>query len=291
MSIRFKCRRWLAIALIACAGLVLATPAEAQVEKPQFKLGLVLGTKENRKLDDEVVAAATEAFVTSRRFTLVERQQLNAVLTEKDLQEFLGGQVNQKLTDVLGLDFIGLVGYSVDRVEALDGRLQVRFILNVRMIDVKTAAVVATLESVRSDLIQPTNPREAGKALSQTIRESFPPVGYVIQIDGKDVLVDLGIEAGIREGDTLEVVREGERLLHPVYGTEMPAVMKVIGELKVASASPAMATCRAKGGKFDLAVKNLVRLKAKHSAWQDWIQKVPLVERVYGRVKAKAGGH
>lgn len=280
---------WRTSRLIAIIFAVLAggssLPLLAQVEKPIFKVGLVPGELENPKLKADVMTAASEAFVRSRRFEMVERQHLNAVLTEKDLQEFLGGQVNQKLSDVLGLDFIGIVGSLTDKVEGVDGKPQSRFILNVRMIDVRTAKVVATLESVRGGLLQPTNAREAGQSLFHTIRESFPPVGYVIQVDGKDIAIDLGAEAGLKEGDLLEVVREGDRLIHPVYGTEMPAIMKVIGELKVSSIHPAMATCRTKGGNFKVAPGNVVRLKAKDSKWLEMFEKVPLIEKLHDRIK------
>lgn len=284
MSVVWRISRLIAIIFAVLAG-VSSLPLLAQVEKPIFKVGLVPGEFEDPKLKADVMTAASEAFVRSRRFEMIERQHLNAVLTEKDLQEFLGGQVNQKLSDVLGLDFIGIVGALTDKVEGVDGKPQTRFILNVRMIDVKTAKIVATLESVRDGLLQPTNPREAGQSLFHTVREAFPPVGYVIQVDGKDIAIDLGAEAGLKEGDILEVVREGERLIHPVYGTEMPAVMKVIGELKVSDVHPAMATCRVKGGKFEVSLANLVRLKATHSKWLEMFEKVSVFEKLRNRIK------
>lgn len=284
MPVVWKQSRLLAILFALFVG-ASSLPLEAQVEKPIFKVGLVPGEFENPKLKEEVMTAASEAFVRSRRFEMIERQHLNAVLTEKDLQEFLGGQVNEKLSDVLGLDFIGIVGALTDKVEGIDGKPVTRFILTVRMIDVKTAKIIATLESVRAQLEPPTNPREAGKALFETVREYFPPVGYVIQVDGKDVVVDLGAEAGLKQGDVLEIVREGERLIHPVYGTEMPAVMKVIGELKVSDVHPAMATCRVKGKAPAVELANVVRLKGGNSKWLEMLGKVPLMDKIYNRVK------
>jgi hypothetical protein len=208
------------------------------------------------------------------------------VLTEKDFQEFLGGQVNQKLSDVLGLDFIGVINASEDKVEALDGKMQNRWILDVRLIAVRTAKVFATLKSERIELIQPSTIREAGQALFRSIRETFPPLGYVVALRGKEVVVDLGSESGIRDGDVLEVVREGERLIHPVHGTELPSEMIVVGELKVKSSSPALATCKTSKGK-NFEVANLVRLKLKSTLWKQWILKIPFAESVFKRLRAK----
>lgn len=270
---------------------LVASPAWSQVEKPIFKLGLILGGQKDHRLDGDVLDAATAAFVNSKRFTMVERRQLDAVLTEKDLQEFVGGQVNQKLTSVLGLDFIGIVGYTFDRVKGLDEVERNRLIINIRMIDVKTATIFATLESARTALASaPETPRDAGLVLFKSIREAFPPLGYVVEVEGKKVMVDLGSEAGVKDGDVLEVVREGKQIIHPVTGVPLPAAMEVIGELKVVSASSAMSSCKVKSVKEgEVSLANLVRLKVEKSQWKGMLLKLPLARTIWGNVKTLTG--
>jgi hypothetical protein len=259
------------------------------VEKPLFKLGLILGDPKHRDLDGEVLNATSAAFVASKRFTMVERRQLDAVLTEKDLQEFVGGQVNQKLTSVLGLDFVGVVGYSFDKVAGLDEVTRTRLIIDVRMIEVKTATIFATLDSARTELVSaPETAREAGQGLFKSIREAFPPLGYVIQVEGNKVVVDLGAEAGVKDGDVLEVVREGKQIVHPVTGVLLPAAMEIIGELKVVSASPAMSNCKVKSAKGgEVALANLVRLKGESSAWKSLLLKVPLAKSLADKLRSR----
>lgn len=273
--------------LLAVLLLLSSTPPSgAQVEKSLYKLGLISGEKETRhesekerRFREDVLNAATDAFVATRRFTMVERNQLDAVFTEKSLQEFIGGQVNNKLTDVLGLDLVGVVGYTIDVSKSPKGEPITKCIIDVRLVDVKTASILATLTSDRLNLLLPPSaPREAGQVLYASIRDAFPPLGYVISVSGKEVVVDLGSEAGLKKGDELELVQEGEQIIHPVTGKILSAPMKVIGELKVLTASPQVSTCKAKA-KGGVPLGSLVRLKGSRSLFPDWVAKIPFFKK------------
>ncbi|HKH49905.1 MAG TPA: CsgG/HfaB family protein [Thermoanaerobaculia bacterium] len=266
--------------------LANTAPGVAQVEKSLYKLGLISGEKDprhesekERRLREDVLNAATDAFVATRRFTMVERKQLDAVFTEKSLQEFIGGQVNNKLTDVLGLDLVGVVGYTLDVSKSPKGEPVTKCIIDVRLVDVKTAALLATVTSDRPSVILPSStPREAGQLLYKSIRDAFPPLGYVVSVSGKEVVIDLGSEAGLKKGDTLELVQEGEQIIHPVTGKVLSSPMKVIGELKVVTASPQVSTCKAKV-KGEVPVASLVRLKGSRSLFLDWAARVPFLKK------------
>lgn len=262
--------------------LAVPAPAMAQGEKPVYKLGLLVDEKDQddknrteKKIDAEVLNAATDAFLSARRFKMIERNQLSAVFTEKSLQDFIGGRVNNKLSDVLDLDLVGIVGYTV---ETSKSETTARWIIDVRLIDVKTASLLTTITSDRAsfqNMLPPASPREASFLLAQGIREAFPPLGYVVKIDGKDIMIDLGSEAGLKEKDTLEIVQEGEKFPHPVTGELLSSPLKVVGELKVVSASPQVAICRSKRGGVQMG--NIVRLKGTESAALKWLMRVPRV--------------
>jgi hypothetical protein len=257
--------------------LAAAFPAAAQIEKPLYKLGLLLAD-DNKRNGGEVLNAATDAFVAAHRFTMVERKKLDAVFTEKDLQEFIGGKVNNKLSDVLGLDLVGIVDFTVDTKHKPGEEPETTWIIDVRMVDVKTSAIAATITSERASLLPAATTRDAGKLLFEGIREAFPPVGYVVQINGKEAIVDLGSEAGLKKGDALEIVQEGEAIIHPVTGQVLASPMKVIGELKVSSASPQLSTCKIKKVQGELRLGSLVRLQATSSVILEWLQKIPLIK-------------
>jgi hypothetical protein len=277
--------RWhnpvIALLLLALLAL-LAGPAAGQEEKTVYKMGLMLHEKRQKKhLDDQVLDAASTAFADSRRFIVVERSELNRVLTEKSLQSFLG-KGNAKLSDLLGLDFIGLVSFSAETRTVKDKKFEV-FIIDVRLVDVKTGQVLLTLTSDRPELIVPaSNEREAGRHLLHAIRGSFPPLGTVVQITAKEVVVDFGSDAGLKDGDVLEIVREGEQIIHHAKGTVVHAPPVVIGELKVFATAPLSARCRiksAKGGQEAVQVADLVRLKEKNAWLRKQVEKVrPLID-------------
>jgi hypothetical protein len=261
-------------------GLLAAPlPAAAQGDKGLYKMGLLLAD-EHKQNGGDALNAATDAFVAARRFKMVERKQLNAIFTEKDLQEFIGGKVNNKLSDVLGLDLVGVVDFTID-TQFTPGRLPEKtWIIDVRLVDVKTAAIVTTLTSNRPSLLPTSTARDAGQRLFEAIREAFPPIGYIIQINGKEATIDLGSEAGLKEGDPLEIVQEGEQIIHPVTGQVLSGPMKVVGELKVASLTPQMSTCKVKKAQGDLKVGSLVRFQGKSSKIIDMINKLPLLNRI-----------
>lgn len=268
--------------------LANAFPSLAQVEKSLYKLGLISGEKEDkyenekeRRYREEVLNAATDAFVATRRFTMVERRQLDAIFTEKSLQEFIGGQVNNKLSDVLGLDLVGVVDYTFSTAKSPQGTPVTKCLIDVRLIDVKTASILATVTSDRPDLalLLPSSiPREAGQILYRSIRDAFPPLGYVVSVNGKEIVVDLGSEAGLKDGDTLEIVQEGEQIIHPVNGKVLSAPMRVIGELKVATASPQVSICKLKSKEVP-PLASLVRLKGSKSRILEWTARIPFLKK------------
>jgi len=268
--------------------LASALPGAAQVEKSLYKLGLISGEKDTRhesekerRFREDVLNAATDAFVTTKRFTMVERNKLDAVFTEKSLQEFIGGQVNNKLTDVLGLDLVGVVGHTVSTSKSPQGESLTKCIIDVRLVDVKTASILATVTSDRPDLallLPSATPREAGQVLYKSIRDAFPPLGYIVSVKGKEIIVDLGSEAGLKDGDTLEIVQEGEQIIHPVTGKVLSAPVKVIGELKVVTVAPQVSTCKLKS-KGEAPIASLVRLKGSDSRILEWASKVPFLKK------------
>ncbi len=244
-------------------------PVVAQAEKGRYKLGLVLEKKGNSQ-EGDVLNAATDALVATHCFSIVARSQLEAVFTEKDLQRFLDGQANDNLADSLGLDLLGVVGYTVESSERPQKKYAPTWIIDVRLIAVKTALLLGTVTSNRPGLSSAPTPREAGQRLYQSIREAFPPTGYIVGVTGKEVIIDLGSEAGLKDGDILEV---GERTqyIHPVTGERLLGPMSVIGELKVLATSSQTSACKIRSARGAVRTTNLVRLKRQRSLIVKWL--------------------
>lgn len=267
------------LAWILCLSLFVAgSPAWANGEKAKYKLGLLLGDAKHKVHDVDVLNAATDAFVQSGRFSMVERTKLDSILTEKNLQEFIGGKPNSKLSDLLGLDLVGVVGYTIEVTRPDKGPPVTNWILDVRLVDVKTASILTTVSSDRPGLLPAAQPRDAGRRLLQSVREVFPPLGYVVRVQGKEVVIDLGTEAGLKKGDTLEVVEEQEAILHPQTGQVLPAPLKLVGKIKVVSSTPQISICKVKTKDQGVAVSNLVRLQSRDTRIVGWMLKLPEIK-------------
>lgn len=254
----------------------------AQVEKKEFKLGLMLGEKNyNTQHDSDVLNAATDAFVAAKRFIMVERKELNQIFTEKDLQEFIGGQANNKLSDVLGLDLLGVVSYTVEAAQDSKGKPVKSWIIDVRLLDVKTTQIVTTITSNRPNVLTPLTPREAGERLFKSIREAFPPLGYIIDIRDKKIFVNLGSDAGLKKGDSLEIVAQGEQIIDEITGQIYAPPLEVVGKLSVVETSPQISICKLKSAKEKerVALSTLVRLQATDSRITKWLLMVPRIKQ------------
>ena len=250
--------------IVATTALLLtACVHAASADETRHKLGLMVGEKQDRRLDSQILTAATDAFFSSRRFTVIERRKLDAVFTEQDLQNFLGnGDAN--LSDILGLEFLAIIDYSLE-LQGPD-RIEV-FYITARLVNVKTGEISATIRSRIDSLVPATTPRIAGQHLLTAIRTAFPPMGYVINVSGGSYIVDLGAEVGIQQGDQLEVLREGEQIIG-MNGKAMAPIQNAIGTLKVTTVRSDHAICKSKSPEVHVVRGDLVRLAPKISKWK-----------------------
>lgn len=253
-------------------GFILLTvaPGITQEERQRHKIGLVLGSENDQKLGDDILSAVTDVFAASKRFVMLERHRLDAIFTEKDVERFLG-KGNRVLSDLLGLDLVGLVVHSVETKKAGAGKDSSKVILEVRLVEVTTGVILETLSSERPYSPPALTLQEAGNYLSETLREKFPLSGYVVQVRGKEVIVDLGIDDGLKDGMALEVVRKGEQIIHPVTHIPLPPEWIVTGELKVVFVSPEVSTCWLRWGD-DVEPGSLVFLKEEFSPFPSLIE-------------------
>ena len=75
-----------------------------------------------------------------------------------------------------------------------------------------------------------------------------PPRGYVLQVDGQDVLLDLGRKQGVRPGSRFEVLDQ-RPIKHPVTGQVM-LMSRRVGLLEVREVQPELSLARLVQGKL-----------------------------------------
>ncbi len=259
--------------------LVLGTTVAAEAGAQDLEIGLVLVQQGRDDLNTKAIQVASDAFLRSQRFTVVERQALDQVFQEKGLKGFIGDTEGADIGQTEGLDWIGLLSYTVE---------QDSYQLSVRMLEVRSAQVLHTINSDSgergsrsfADRIRTTGARfvdqtvdqtlgaevvdesfeAAGERLLENLLVTFPAQGYVIQLmDEREVVVDLGVEQGLREGDSLEVFSYGPSIIHPVTGREIRGPEIVQAVLTVRSVEAGLSTCRVKKAEGPIDVGAVVR--------------------------------
>lgn len=255
--------------LLILLGSMIASETQAQ----PIKLALVMSKAEkwDSQKKQEILDLATNAFVRSKRFTMIERSELDAIFTEKDLESFVKGTPGD-LSEISNLDMIGVVSYTTEPVTNGQGQSQTGYFFQVRLTNVRDSKLSDTISSRRESLILPTTPSQAADHLLESVREMFPPEGYVIQLRRGEAVVDLGTEVGLRKGDHLEVIREGEPIVHPVTGAIIPQT-DVIATLKVDEVDNGIATCKVKSA-AQVALADRVRFVGRQSGAQKTIYKI-----------------
>lgn len=265
------------VGLICCVfHAFLVIHAEAR----DLKIALLTAEKGNYskgEAADEILGATTAAFFESKRFQVVERDQLSKIFAERDLTDLVNGSPGD-LSNLNGVDMIGLVTWSTEQFRDQDGSERQHIYIDVRLTDVKSGTIVGSVSSRRTSmLISPTSIHNASRLLLENVREMFPPEGSVLKVDGKEVVVSLGNSEGIKKDDVLEVIQDGE-ILFDAEGRAYPPMTEIVATLKVSQADQQLSRCKLKSGKVELGAK--VRLKGNDQRVQEWMQRIlPIAAR------------
>lgn len=269
---------------------LLAAPAAAK----NLKIALLMAaTNENhygQPKPSEILGAAAAAFFDSKRFEVIEREQLAKIFDERELSDFIKGEPGD-LSNLHGVDMLGLITYSQEEGTSLHegGAKQERIFIDIRLTDVKSGQMVGSVDSRRPSVaIEPTTAHLAGRLLLENIRDMFPPQGSVLRLDGDLAVVSLGSTEGLKEGDHLEVFTEGD-LLFDEEGNALSAPEEVVASMKVVQVSAQVSKCKIKldkknGDPSMVAIGAKVRLKNKSQGWMVPVEKMlPGMKRILFR--------
>lgn len=257
--------------------LGLSLPLSAQADgKPRVAVlplrGEGRGTFGDQR--DETYQKVTQAFLLTKRFELMERAQLSAVLGEGKLQQ--SGLVDDAtaiaLGKQLGVKFVVLGSYngSMDRtVESYQSKtgpvynvfFPAKINLNLRMVNVESGRIEEAFEA--SGASKAKNPtlglsevmRDLAVKLNREVSNKFPVSGYLIKvINDKEAIIDLGKKDGVADGDVFLLVERGEDIVHPVTGKVIKGQKRILTELKVTTVDDETSTVKVSGSKVPLKV-------------------------------------
>lgn len=285
--------RRLAAALLLALLWVCAPMVAQEAVSPSLPLIAVLPLKGEGKgqfgdQSDAMYQKVMSAFFKTKRFEIMERAQLAAVLGEAKFQNSgvvddasavaLGKQLGVKFV-VVG-SYSGDMSHTVDRGTYKDGRMYennyfpAKVTLNLRMVSVENGRIQETFEA--SGASKDDNPtrslsntlNDLTRKLDREVSNKFPLAGYVIQvINEKEAMIDLGKKVGVQPGDYFVIVQRGQDIVHPVTGKVIPGKKTVLTELKVTSVDDETANVKISGSKIPLKVGQVIESKPKEAGF------------------------
>jgi len=204
--------------------LISSSPVWTQVKPTIAVLSLEAKNVSQETADAVADILSTELFNT-QRFQVIERQAMLRILDEQKLQ----------MTGVTDMGRAVEIGKVLNVQKIMIGsvsKLGETYIINTRLVDVKTGALELA-QNAKS-----TNGEEgltnAISDLVKIVAQKVAVEGSIIKITGDVVLIDLGSNHGLSEGQILAVVRMGESITD-LNGNVIGQSEDVIGSLLVKS--------------------------------------------------------
>ena len=109
--------------------------------------------------------------------------------------------------------------------------------LNLRLIDTETSAVVKTITlnlPAHADLDREMS--KLNRSLLMTVMAKYPLQGYVVQVNGDQVMLNLGRSQGITTGSDYEVIEPGQSVTYK--GKVLRGSAKRVGRLEIVQVEP-----------------------------------------------------
>jgi curli biogenesis system outer membrane secretion channel CsgG len=164
------------------------------------------------------------------RFKVMERAALNQVLAEQSLGQsgMLDATTAAEIGKGIGVDAIVIGSVAAAPSGALS--------IDTRVIDTESAAIIVAHDAYTGSS-DAQSVKNAVENLARKITESLPLVdGYVIRIDGTELIIDVGRNGGLKKGMKCVIYKEGAPIKHPITGEILGKETNVIGDVLVTDA-------------------------------------------------------
>lgn len=276
---------------VACAVMIICSVNFCAAAR---KVVAVMPLENVSGYDEEKVAEImTEQLIvaihSSGAYTVVERAQLGAVIREQGFQNIaVDPSQAVKLGKLIGADYtmVGKVtmalveenptANTVAKIGEFFGigdlsetagsfihKFKGRITLEFRFVDNTTGEVVIakTVDGNKSGSSVTSAFNNACKVAAENFLRELddlnPFRARVADISGADIYIDRGADAGLRKGEKLLVVREGEPIT--VNGKIVGMKQQEIGKVKVVEISSDYAVCRAEPNTTDIRKDDVVK--------------------------------
>jgi hypothetical protein len=161
------------------------------------------------------------------RFKVMERAALEQVIAEQSLGQtgVLDAATAAEIGKGIGVDAIVIGSVAATASGALS--------IDARVIDTESAAIIVAHDAYTSSS-DAQSVKNAIENLARKITESLPLVeGYIIKIDGNQLILDVGRNGGLKKGMKCVIYKEGAPIKHPITGEVLGKETTVLGEVLV----------------------------------------------------------
>jgi curli biogenesis system outer membrane secretion channel CsgG len=196
------------------------------------------GIKNARNMIGRMSDDMIQKLVNTRRFTVMERREVDQILDEKAFDAVAsGGDIEERLRELEGADYlihgevanfyIKTVSKRVPYLDRIESKTTGTVEGMCRIVDVHSGRVISA-EKVRIDeeidlpeaYVEITSrlmDRYTTKAVSQIVARLFPIKVLGASADGT-VYLNRGVDGGLEKGTRFDVMRSGEELIDPDTG-------------------------------------------------------------------------
>jgi len=164
------------------------------------------------------------------RFKVMERAALNQVLAEQSLGQtgVIDAATAAEIGKGIGVDAIVIGSVAASPSGALS--------IDTRVVDTESAAIIVAQDAYTGSS-DAQSVKNAVENLARKITESLPLIdGYIIKIEGEQLILDVGRNGGLKKGMKCVIYREGEPIKHPITGEILGKETTVLGEVLVTDA-------------------------------------------------------
>ncbi len=243
-------RHFFLLALLA-ALLLFSFHSPAQT---QTKMAIAVLNFEAKNVSQETAEAvadilSTELFNT-KRFEVIERQAITRILEEQKLQ----------MTGVTDMSQAAEIGKLLNVKKIMIGsvsKLGQTYIINTRLVDVQTGAMELA-QNAKSENGEDGLPTAIANLVG-IISQKITIEGSVIKVMPNVILVDLGKNKGVEEGQMLAVVRVGD-VITDLGGAIIGKSEDIVGSLRIVSVKPEYSEAEVIAAKMSLRLGDKVRL-------------------------------
>jgi len=201
------------------------------------------------RVSDDIIMGLTN----SKRFVLMEREQVDQILDEKTFEAISsGGDIQSRLGELVGADYLihgelnNFYGKTISKKVPYMDEVQVITTVNVegvfRIVDVHTGAIISSEKIIIKEKIKDIT--DSTQIISQLITQySTKSVAkivsrlYPIKVMGSSadgtVYLNRGADSGLKVGEQFVVMRPGQALIDPDTGESFGSAESKVATIKI----------------------------------------------------------